>query len=237
VLGVLLFVIGVWGVVGADFVAIWAPGIRPTGLRPAMAIACSLISIVAGAGLLWRRTSLLAARVLLAFLCLWLVWCKGSALVYAPAAPASWESLGETAVVLSAAWALAFDSGEPGPRILYGLSLIAFAAGHLGYVTLTASLVPGWLPSHVGWVYLTAATYAAAGVALVTGRFSRLAAALSALQMALFGVLVWLPKIAAGARDMDTLNETAISFGLAASGWVLANALAAPAANRRARES
>lgn len=225
VFGLLLAAIGIWGLAAADFVAIWAPGIQPAQLRPAMAIACSVISLATGVGLLWPRTCRLAARILLAFLCLWLVWSKAIALIHAAAAAASWESLGETAVVLSAAWALSFTSREPGPRILYGLSLIAFAAGHLGYLALTASLVPVWLPWHVGWVYLTAATYAAAGIALLAGRFTRLAATLSALQMALFGVLIWLPKIAAGARDMDTLNETAISFALAASGWVVANAL------------
>jgi hypothetical protein len=43
--------------------------------------------------------------------------------------------------------------------------------------------------------------------------------------MALFGVSVWLPKIVVGARDPDTLNEAAISFVLAASGWVIATSL------------
>jgi uncharacterized membrane protein len=103
---------------------------------------------------------------------------------------------------------------------------MAFGAAHLGYPALTASLVPAWLPWHLAWVYLTAATYIAAGIALVVGRCARLAAALSAAQMALFGLLVWLPRIALGSRDADTLNETAISFMLAASGWVMATVIA-----------
>jgi len=46
------------------------------------------------------------------------------------------------------------------------------------------------------------------------------------MQMALFGLLVWLPRIVLGSRDADTLNEAAISFMLAASGWVMATVIA-----------
>ena len=203
-----------------------------------MILACSLVSLGSGAGLLLPRYTPMAMRILLAFLCIWLLWCKGIALIHAPREFASWESLGETAVIASATWILAAlpkrgekppnRIGEQGPRILYGLALIAFGLSHLGYVTLTASLVPAWVPSPASWVYLTAATYIAAGLALVVGRFSRPAAGLSALQMALFGLMVWLPKIAAGARDMDTLSETVLSFALAASGWVVWDALRSP---------
>lgn len=235
--GLLLGAIGIWGLAQGGFVAIWAPGIRPAALGPVMSVACSVISLVTGAGLLWPRTEPISARVLLAFLLVWLVWCKVAALIHAPASAASWESLGETTVLLAATWAIAFEApatltGQSLPRVLYGLSLVAFAAGHLGYPTLTASLVPAWLPWHLAWVYVTAATYAAAGIALLTGRLPIVAASFAALQMALFGVLVWLPRIAAGARDMDTLNETAISFALAGGGWVIANALASGPSRR-----
>lgn len=202
-----------------------------------MIIVCSLISLGAGCGLLLPRYALMAARLLFAFLLIWLVWCKGVALAHAPKEIGSWESLGETAVVASASWVLAaLPTREPpdrrnhwtgmlGPRILYGLSLIAFGISHLAYISLTASLVPSWLGSPIAWVYLTAITYVAAGIALVANRLSRPAAALSALQMLLFSLLVWLPRIAAGAKDADTLNETALSFALAISGWVVWTAI------------
>lgn len=239
-LALILIIIGIWGLAEDKFVGIWAPGIQPASLKTPMILACSLFSLGAGAGLLLPRYAPLAMRIFLAFLCVWLVWCKGVALVRAPGEFASWESLGETCVIISATWVLsAFPirrdngrplnfAGEQGPRILYGLALIAFGISHLGYVTPTASLVPAWLPSPVSWVYFTAATYIAAGAALVFGLLSRPAAALSALQMALFGLLVWVPKIAAGARDSDTLSETAISFALAASGWVIWDAVKSP---------
>jgi uncharacterized membrane protein len=171
-------------------------------------------------------------------LVLWLFWCKGPPLAHALADPAAWESLGETAVLVAAAWTIAAGSdwdfpvlrsssliAKRGPLIVYGLSLIAFGISHFGYAGLTASLVPAWLPWRLGWVYLTGTTYIAAGVALVVDRLARSAAILSALQMALFGVLVWLPKIAVGSHDAETLNETALSFALAAAGWVIATAV------------
>ncbi len=236
---ILIILIGLWGLAKPGFVAIWAPGVGPAILHQPVAIGFSLISINTGVGLLWPRFTTMAAGVLFAFLCLWLVWVKGLPLVRAPTVLVSWESLGETAVVLSAAWTLAvgpaLDRSAPrrptklaemGPRIVYGLALIAFGAAHLGYPALTASLVPAWLPWHLTWVYVTAATYIAAGIALVVGPYARPAAGLSALQMALFGLLVWLPRIALAPRDAETQNETAISFILAASGWVIATAIA-----------
>ena len=106
-----------------------------------------------------------------------------------------------------------------------GFALIAFGISHFGYAALTASLVPSWLPSHFFWVYFTGTTYTLAGIALVFGILRRTAAYLAALQMALFGILVWLLKIALGTWDIDTLNETAISFMLAASALVIASHL------------
>jgi uncharacterized membrane protein len=233
---------GIWGLAQRAFVGIWAPGIQPVGVRPTMVVLCSLISMASGAGLLWPRYASIGARMLLTLLFVWLVWCKGFALPRSPTELVAWESLGETAVVTSAAWALAASPPDVGsflrlahvgPRLLYGLALIAFGAAHLGYIALTASLVPNWLPWHIAWVYLTGATYIAAGIALVGGRLSRLAAILSAIQMALFGILVWLPRIAAGARDVGTVDEAAISFALAVSGWVVATSLKRPTADGR----
>lgn len=235
---IVLMAMGFWGFAQGGFVGVWAPGIQPAGFRPGIAAWCSFVSLVAGAGILWWRTAYNAGSALFGTLVLWLFWCKGPPLAHAPTDPAAWESLGETAVLLAAAWTLAAGAdwdfpmlrspsplAKRGPPTVFGLSLIAFGISHFGYPELTASLVPSWLPWHLGWVYLTGSTYIAAGTALVLDRFARPAAILSALQMALFGLLVWLPKVAAGSHDADTLNEMAISFALAAAAWVIATAV------------
>jgi uncharacterized membrane protein len=233
-----LAVLGIQGLVDGDFTAIWQPVPKGVPAREALAYLCAIVSLASGLGLLWKRAVTPAARVLLAYLLIWLLAFKVPAIVRAPLTEVGYESCGETAVIVAAAWALyaryasdwdrqhlGFATGDRGLRIsrgLYGLSMLAFGLSHLVYAHYTASLVPGWLPSRAAWVYFTGGAYLAAGLAVLTERYARVAAALSAVQMGLFTWLVWVPVVAAGSRDPSVWSETIISWTLTTAAWVTA---------------
>src|SRR5262249_33616119 len=151
----------------------------------------------------------------------------------------TWWSIGDTFVMAAAAWVLyawfagdrdgsrlSLASGDKGlriARVLYGLAMIPFGIAHFINLKGTASLVPGWLPWHVGWAYFTGGTFIAAGLAVLVGVWARLGAALSALQMGLFGLLVWLPRVVAGSVNAFQWGEFETTLALTAAAWVVAD--------------
>lgn len=223
-----LLAMGILGLITGDFAPIWQPVPKGLPAREVLAYLSAFVSLALGTGLLWRRTAAPAARVLLVLLVLWLFVFKARFIVSAPMSAVSYETNGETAVLVAAAcvvyaWLAAeSDKGVRIGRAIYGLALIAFGVAHFAYLKLTASLVPAWLPMHEGWAYFTGATYVAAGAAVLIGVYARLAAALAALQVGLFTLLVWLPVVAAS-PNANQWSEFAVSWAITAGAWVLAD--------------
>jgi uncharacterized membrane protein len=234
-----LVVLGLVGLLKGSFVGIW-DGV-PKGFpgRELLAYLCALIALTSGIGLFSKRWGAPAARVLVIYLVLWTLLFKGRLILLHPGMEVVYQTCGENLVLIAGAWVLyagfagdwdrqrlGFATGDRGVRIarvLYALALLAFGLSHFAYLDNTAPLVPGWLPGHVAWAYFTGAAYLAAGAAILFGVCAPLAAALSALQMGGFTLLVWVPKAVTGDMSAFQGSELCVSWALTAAGWVVAD--------------
>src|SRR5271168_1515133 len=155
--------LGILGLIKGNFTAIWEPVPDSVPARAVLVYLCALISLASGIGLLWRRTAAPAARVLLAYLLLWMLGLRVPSFFRTVTVEAYWPWC-QIAAMAGAAWVLyawfatdwdrqhiGFATGDKGlriARVFYGVALIPFGVAHFTYLENTISLVPGWLPAH-----------------------------------------------------------------------------------------
>jgi uncharacterized membrane protein len=230
--------LGIVGLIQGDFTPTWSGVPESVPAREVLAYLCATVSLVTGVGLLWQRAAVVASRVLLIYLLIWSLMFRVSHIFGAPTSLVTWWACGDIAVMTAGAWVLyarlagdqdgqrlSFATGEKGLRIartLYGLALIPFGVAHFTNLKETAALVPGWLPWHVVWASLTGGAFIAAGVAVLTGVCARLAATLSAFQLGLFTLLVWVPVMVTGPNAFQW-SEFVDSWALTAGAWLVAD--------------
>jgi len=230
--------LGVLGLIYGNAALIWEPIPKALPGRPVIIYFCAVIEVATGIGLLLRSSVVLACRVLLPFLLLWLALLKLPALFLTPNVMVSWEAFAEIAATSAGGWCLfarhagtweqrhlKFAIGESGiraARLLLIAALPMIGLSHFVYRDLTASLVPKWLLFPLGWTYLTGAASLAAAAGMLFGIFPRLAANLEAAMLWIITLLVWVPKVAAVPNDQENWTEFAISCAIASGAWLVA---------------
>lgn len=233
-----LIILGALGLVRGDFTPIWHAVPKGLPAREALAYLCAIVSLACGVGLYLKRFAATAARVLLAYLLLWLLVMRLRDIFPAPTVLGAWYSSVETMEFIAGAWVLyvwfaserdrrwfGFATGDSGRRIaraLFGVALVFFGASHFVYVNQTTPLVPGWLPAPLFWAYFFGCTYITAGLSVLIGRYARLAATLATVQMGIFTVLVWMPRVISGHISAGHWTEFVVSWMLTVAGWVVA---------------
>jgi uncharacterized membrane protein len=242
-LGVLALVFGDFAEIGQTVPAS-VPG------RTGFVYASGIIMVLGGVGLLWSRTIALSVRILLPFLIIGFL-VQAPTLVMPPFVEVNWESIGEVATMVGGIWVLfatrsglgegsrfAFATGDKGlriARIFFGAALLPIGISHFAYLQNTVSLVPAWLPFRTGWAYLGGAGHFAAGLGVLFSVVPRLAAAMEAGMLAIFTLLVWIPRIVAtpaGGRGLWT--EFVVSCTVTGAAWLVASSYATkdPSPNR-----
>lgn len=81
---------------------------------------------------------------------------------------------------------------------LFALPFALFGLLHFGPLEYSLAYVPNWLPFPAFWVYFVGVCFLAFTASVLLGKYDKLAAAMLALCLFLFVVLIHLPGAAAG---------------------------------------
>ncbi len=107
-------------------------------------------------------------------------------------------------------------------RFGLGVCAISFALSQVLYFRPTAELVPKWIPpNQIFWAILTTIAFALAAIALLVKRQARLAVRLMTLMLALFGVLVWIPRLIARPNVHSNWSEFGLTVLITGAAWML----------------
>ena len=103
-----------------------------------------------------------------------------------------------------------------------GVSAVSFTLSQILFLRPTASLVPKWIPpNQMFWAILTTIAFALAAIAILVNRQARLAIRLMTLMLALFGVLIWIPRLTSHPEAHFNWSQFALTFLIAGAAWTV----------------
>lgn len=207
--------------------------VHDAALRALLVDLAAAITIIGGLAVQWTKTAR-AGAIMLGGLYAIFALVKIPLIAAAPLTYDGWGNFFEQASLVSGAmliYAMLTRNTTLG-RIgyyLFGICVISFTLEQAIYLKGTAHFVPAWIPpGQMFWATTTTIAFALAAIALLTGRFALLAARLTTLMIAGFGLLVWLPTFwsstfFADAGSLTAWAGNAENWAIAASAWIVAD--------------
>jgi uncharacterized membrane protein len=107
-------------------------------------------------------------------------------------------------------------------RYIFAFSMVIFGIQHFLYAAFIAYLIPSWMPAHLFWAYATGTAFIAAGLAMATHIFSRLASALLGVMFLLWFLLLHTPRVIAHPRNGDELTSAFVALAFSGASFLLA---------------
>jgi uncharacterized membrane protein len=237
-----------WRVYGVGVMAIGLLGLAlhgfvqgqtvPKGFshRSMLAYAVAALLVLAGAAVEWRRTTAWGAAALSIYY--WFIvvlLMNGRVILRNHTVFGAYSGAAEQVAIAAAALIVFAGTARIGAglaasltrlgQVAMGICALLFGGAHFFYMSLTAPLVPKWLPgSQLFWGYATGMCFIAAGLALLTEVQARLAAILLTAMILLFAVLIHTPMLI---RDDSRFNwtESVVNFAIAGAVWVVADSV------------
>jgi uncharacterized membrane protein len=238
VFAVAFVALGVLSLGSGDFAFVWQPVPPDVPGRAILAYVSGGIMCVTGVGMLIRRFSAPASFIFTAYALIWLLVLHVPHLILGPMHEINWGACAEIATLVAGGWILYARVATPSDalyvaplasakavraaQLIFALSVPLIGLEHLVYAKDTADYVPAWLPYRMGWACVTGVAHIAAGFAIAFAVLPRLAAALEALMMGIFTVLVWIPAAIAAPAQRFGWTAFFISTALTAAAWIVA---------------
>ena len=234
-LAVSMLGLGLLGFVSGDFALNWQPVPAWVPGRTLLAYLTAAVFWALGAGLLvdrYKHSFALASAV--AFL-VWAVLLHGPGVATNPLSILPWLGFTERLEVAAGALMLAATQ-VPGTvfarramlvgRIAFGACLPIFGLSHWAYAQFTADMIPAFIPAHLFLAYLTGTGHIAAGIAILTNVFARVAAILFATMVSSFVLLLHLPRVIADPGSRTEWTMLVIAMTISAAAWCVAGGVA-----------
>jgi hypothetical protein len=237
VFGLAAIFFGIIALVWQDFNG-WQQ-IRALGAFPQRAILLYIVAaaeLFGGVAIQWHRTTRAGAVALgivyFAFALLWLPFITAKPLSYDP-----WGNFFEQFSLVSGALII-YASADRSPShesarlggigyLCFCICVVSFTLEQIFYLAATASFVPKWLPpGQMFWAITTTIAFTLATIALFSGRsVALLASRLLTAMIVSFGLLVWLPVLAADPHKLFNWAGNAENLAIAGAAWIVTDYL------------